>query len=152
MQMKKLCSVFAALGLAIGLAGCGGGDSAESLDAALARSYGDALAGTGSANGINAAALKDSFDSRYLDAGVTKPVIVAGLDADAQAMAASPEYSGFPTTGLSQVVVDKCGADGVCTLSGVLTNSDADATSVPFSVQVITGGGAMRLYGDQKNS
>jgi hypothetical protein len=137
--------------VAIGLAGCGGGDSVGS-DAALAQSYAGALAATASSSGINATALKDSFDTNYLDAGASKPMVVASLDQDAQAMAAASDYSGFPVTALTDVVVDKCGANGVCTLSGVLTNADADSTSVPFSVQVINVGGTLRLYGDQKST
>jgi hypothetical protein len=153
MQMKKLAGALAAVGLALGLAGCGGGgDDGPAPGTAFVQSYGNALAATGSSSGINATALKDSFDAKYLDAGVTKDVVVASLDQDATAMAASADYSGFPATQLSGVTIDNCGADGVCTLSGELVNTDADATSVPFSVQVINAGGTYRLYGDQKTS
>ena len=154
MQMKKLGGVLATVGLASVLAACGGGGGGDITlpGPALAQSYGGALAATGTSSGINSVALKDSFDDRYLDAGVTKAAVAAALDQDAQAMAASAEYSGFPGTALSDVVVDKCNADGVCTLTGTLTNADADATSVPFSVQVINVGGTLRLYGDQKTT
>lgn len=152
MRMKKLICVAAAAGLAAGLAACGGGDNGDQGKGALVQSYGGALAATGSASGINSTALKESFDSRYLDAGVTQAMVGASLDQDAQAMAAASDYSAFPQLNLTDASVSNCSIDGVCTLSGNLVNADADNTSVPFSVQVISSGGVFRLYGDQKTS
>jgi hypothetical protein len=40
----------------------------------------------------------------------------------------------------------------VCTLTGTLTNADADATAVPFSTQVVLESGNYRVLGDQKSS
>jgi lipopolysaccharide export system protein LptA len=53
---------------------------------------------------------------------------------------------------LSEVSIDACDANNVCTLTGTLTNSDADTTSVTFTTQVKITDGKVRLYGDQLSS
>ncbi|NCV25249.1 MAG: hypothetical protein EBW58_03355, partial [Betaproteobacteria bacterium] len=39
--------------------------------------------------------------------------------------------------------------DLICTLSGTLSNQDADVTSVQFTTQLRMADGKLRLYGDQ---
>jgi hypothetical protein len=151
MTLKKWLHAGVAVSLLGGLAACGGGGGGESLGETFTQNYGTALAATTTPAGVNSVALKDSFDEKFLDAGYTKAQVVANLDQDAQAMA-TPEYSLFPQLALSDASVGSCGSDNVCTLTGNLTNTDADTTTVPVSVRVVLTNGGYRLYGDQKAS
>jgi hypothetical protein len=151
MTLKKLALASAAVAMAT-LAACGGGGGGESLDETFVRDYGSALAGTSTPAGLGSTSLKQSFDDKFLDAGYTKADVVANLDQDAQALSANADYSLFPQLTLADASVGNCGTDNVCTLTGTLTNNDADATSVPISVRVLLSNGGYRLYGDQKTS
>jgi hypothetical protein len=135
---------------AAGLTACGGGGNAPDPLAA-ATSYGTAIAQANSAAGLNSAALQSSFASGYLDAGMTQAQLLDALGKDAAAFATAG-YSGLPVAGLTDVAIGNCNASSVCTLTGTLTNSDADATAVPFSTQVVLESGSYRVLGDQKSS
>jgi hypothetical protein len=157
MTFKNRLRTGAALALLTGLAACGGGSSSSNNSSSappadLAQTYASALAATGTPAGLSSPALKDSFAESFLDAGYTKAELVANVDADALALSQSTEFSAFPQLTLSDATITGCGADNVCTLSGTLTNGDADTTSVPFSVRVIRSDGAYRLHGDQQTS
>jgi hypothetical protein len=45
-----------------------------------------------------------------------------------------------------------CDTKDICTLTGTLTNSDADITSVEFSTKVLVMSGVAYLYGDQSSN
>lgn len=130
-----------------GLAACGGGDGPD----VGATPYVTAIALANSAAGLNSAALQSSFAAGYLDAGMTQAQLMDALGKDAAAFG-SADYSGLPVAGLTDVAIGNCNSSSVCTLTGTLTNSDADATAVPFSTQVVLESGSYRVLGDQKSS
>ncbi|GAC1603231.1 MAG: hypothetical protein NVS3B2_07560 [Ramlibacter sp.] len=134
---------------ATGLAACGGSDGPDPL--AGATSYANAIAQANSAAGLNSTALQSSFATGYLDAGMTQAQLVDALGKDAAAFA-TPGYSGQPLVGLTDVAVSACTESNVCTITGTLTNADADTTAVPFSTQIVLENGSYRVLGDQKSS
>lgn len=151
MTQKKRQGAILMLGLAAVLTGCGGGgDTMGSSEGSsnLISAYGSALASTSSK--MDAQGLQQSFHGSFLDAGYPKAQVDENIAADAQAYAQA-EYSGFANLKLSDATIGDC-VENICTLSGTLTNSDADTTSIPFSVRVINTGGVVRIYGDQKTS
>jgi hypothetical protein len=137
------------IGASAVLAACGGGDGPDSV--AGLTPYATAIAQTNTAAGLNSSALQSSFASGYLDAGMTQAQLMDALGKDAAGFA-SAESSGLPVASLTDVAIGNCNSNSVCTLTGTLTNSDADATAVPFTTQVVLEGGNYRVLGDQKSS
>ena len=139
--------------LVIGMTGCGGGkgvtsDATETLKA----SYTAGLAGMSTPAVLTGNDLQDLFDSKFLDFGFTRADIVAALNGEAAAIQGAGGYSGVPQLTLSSASVTDCMSVAeayICTLSGSLTNSDTDTTTVPFTTQVRMVDGKLRLYGDQ---
>lgn len=149
MNRKSMCraAVTAALAAA-GLAACGG---SSSPDSAIPNQYVALLPQSASATTLAGTGLQDSFSTAYLDAGTTKPQLVSALAQTAAALQADPNATGFPVASISGATITDC-SGSLCTFSGTLVNSDADATSVPFSTKVIFENGSYRLYGDQQAS
>jgi hypothetical protein len=140
---------------AAALTACGGGGSstAGSGDSsAFAASYAANLSQLSTAAVLTSPALQDQFSTNYLDAGTTKTQVVAALNQDAAAIGADSSFSLFPMGSLTDVSVSNCNSANVCTLTGTLTNADADSTSVPFATQIVLENGTWRLYGDQQSS
>lgn len=139
----------ACLCAAASLAACGGGggDTAESTNL-----YSSNLPQAGSSATLRSQAFQLAFATNYLDAGTNRAQLMDAMGNDAAAIDASAGFSGFPAGTLSDVKISNCDTSNVCTLSGTLTNSDADTTSVPFSTQVVLDNGNYRVLGDQKTS
>ena len=135
---------------ATGLAACGGGGDGLNVLAGP-NTYAAAISQMNSAAGLTSAALQSSFAAGYLDAGMTQAQLLDALGKDAAAFSTAG-YSGVPLAGLTDVAVSGCNASNVCTLTGTLTNGDADTTTVPFTTQVVLENGGYRLLGDQKSS
>jgi hypothetical protein len=134
---------------AAALAACGGGDGPDSVVGVTP--YATAIGQANSAAGLGSTALQSSFAAAYLDAGMTQAQLMDALGKDAAAFGTTG-YSGLPVAGLTDVAIGNCNASSVCTLTGTLTNADADATAVPFSTQVVLESGNYRVLGDQKSS
>ena len=137
------------IGVSAILAACGGGNGPDSV--AGLTPYATAIAQSNTATGLNSGALQSSFASGYLDAGMTQAQLMDALGKDAAAFG-STGYSGLPVASLTDVAISNCNASSVCTLTGTLTNADADATAVPFTTQVVLESGTYRVLGDQKSS
>lgn len=172
MSAQKFLRITIAGSLIAALAACGGGGDGGSSDSArtpspaaqssFASAYVTGLDALGSATGILSQGFRDLFDAAFLDSGVSKAQLDANLDGEAFALQISPDFPSFPTAKLSDVSISNCdSATGVCTLTGTLTNSDADltgadttaVTTVPFTTQVKYGAdGKLRLLGDQSKS
>lgn len=121
--------------------------------AAFATSYGTGLAALNSYGGLTNTAFLDNFDDTFLDAGYAKAQVRDAMAQEAAAMLLfSTELSSFPSVKLSAVAISGCDAANVCTLTGTLTNSDVDATSVIFTTRLSFVGGKFRLLGDQKQA
>ena len=133
---------------AAGLAACGGSDGPDPV--AGANDYASAIAQMNSAAGVGSPALQAAIATDYLDAGMTRAQVVDALGKDAAGFGGG--FSGLPVAGLTDVAVTGCNASNVCTLTGTLTNADADATAVPFSTQIVLENGSYRVLGDQKSS
>lgn len=130
------------------LVACGGGGDDFASNAAV-NQYASGLAQSGAAL---ASAAPQAFASSYLDAGMTRTQLVEALQQDAAAAGSDVSFSGFPAGSLTDVTMTNCNEKNVCTLSGTLTNSDADTISVAFSTQVVLENGSYRLFGDQQAS
>jgi hypothetical protein len=158
-NFTQVRTLIAGIGMLALLSACGGGDggSTETTPSATATSsfvtsYSTGLSGLSSFAGLNSSAVADVFDSAFLDSGSTKSDVVSALQSEAQAAAVSPDFPSFSQVALSNVTISNCdAATQVCILSGTLTNSDVDTTSVPFTTQVKLSD-KVRLYGDQSKS
>jgi hypothetical protein len=137
--------------LVLGLAACGGSDDGADT-AALPTAYNSGLAVLNTKAGLQSAAFADLFDPAFLDAGYTKAQLVDNLAQDAASTSVSADLSMFPTASLANASIGNCSSSGICILTATLTNTDADATEVPFTVQVMLSNGSYRLLGDQKSS
>ena len=102
--------------------------------------------------GLNSKALPNLFDDKFLDGGLTKAEIVNSITANAAALGANPELSLFPMAAVTNAKLTGCDTKDICTLTGTLTNSDADITSVEFSTKVLVMSGVAYLYGDQSST
>ena len=134
---------------------CGGssGDissstATEKTDAFVSQ-YNSGLSAAGTGAGLTAAAVAESFDAAYLDAGFKKSDLLASLSANAQSINTNPDVSLFPTSNVSNGSVTNCDGNNICTFSGTLTNADADSTAVDFTTKVRVLNGSIYLYGDQ---
>jgi hypothetical protein len=154
MMSKTLWRTACAASLVAGaLAACGGGgdDGGPTLATQASSAYGVLLAQLNSASGLASAAAGSMFGSNYLDAGFTRAQLLDALGKESTAVAASPDYSLFPMATVSNVTITDC-VSAVCTMSGTLTNSDADETAVPFTTKVLVIGNQIQLLGDQQAS
>lgn len=107
----------------------------------------DALA----ASPLNATPMANLLDTDYLDAGTTKGDILAALKGEADAVAASTEYSSFTQVRVSDVAISCSGAGAFCNVTLTYTNADADTVSVSHTTQIrLTD--IFRLYGNQSRT
>lgn len=134
-----------------GLTGCGGGDSSPDSIETFKSAYASSLAGLSSPAVLSGASVQDLFDTKFLDSGFTRADIVAALNSEASATQNASDYSSIPQVTLVNATVSDCvsGPDYLCTLTGTLTNGDADTTSIPFTTKLRLTEGKLRLYGDQ---
>jgi hypothetical protein len=139
------------------LSACGGGDSSHATPSAsvmndFSTAYASGVAKLTSYAGLTSTSFADTFDSAYLDSGLSKADVMAALQSEAQATATSPDFPSFAQVTLSDLNISNCdGSTQVCTLTGTLSNSGVETTSVPFTTQVKLSDKA-RLYGDQSKS
>jgi hypothetical protein len=145
-------AVLASLCAAAALAACGGGDGGDDTSTQTTAAYTSSLPQAGSSATLLSASFQDTFAPGYLDAGTTKSQLVADMTQDAAAINAGSEFSGFPAGALSDVSISDCNSAKVCTLTGTLTNNDAETTTVPFSTFVLMDARGVHVLGDQKNS
>jgi hypothetical protein len=118
------------------------GDFASSLQKSVETSQTSA--------GLMSTTTADLLDSAYKDSGVTQPAQIAYQKAQADAMTAYSDLSGFAGFKLSNVQVFGCDASNVCTMTATLTNADADTTTADITTKVKVGSdGKIRLFGDQ---
>lgn len=138
----------AAFALAIvsaALTGCGGSGDEVTPQLPLSQAL-----SSQSSSLAPSAALQDALASNFLDAGMNRTQVLDAVTQDGQTASSTPEFSGFPLAALSDTTVTDCDSNRVCTLSGTLTNQDADTTSVPFSARVVLEDRSYRLLGDQQ--
>jgi hypothetical protein len=152
-----------AIGLATSLTACGSsGDStpaaptAPAVDAAavtnLTTALNSGLTALATVAGLKSTAFADLFAATFLDAGYTKALIQSNLSQDATALAATADLISFPGLAFSNGAISNCNTSNVCTLTGTLSNKDADVTETPFTTQVLYSNGKYLLLGDQLNS
>lgn len=132
------------------LVACGG--SNPSTEEAFTSRLTPALASLSTAAGLASSSVLELFDASYLDGGATKADVKAALESNAAALAASPDASLFPLLSITNVSVTGCDANNVCTLSGTLSNADADTTDVAFTTKVKLAYGSYVFLGDQSAS
>jgi hypothetical protein len=151
MTFSRISLVILSSSLVLALSACGGGgggDSQGETGAAFSAKFNAGQTSLNSSSGIATTTATDAFDEKYLDQGVKKADIAAAVSTTSQAAAVSPDLSFFPMAQVSNVVVSGCDS-GICTLTGTLTNADADTTTVDFTTKVKFYSGLVLLYGDQ---
>lgn len=138
-------------GILLGLNGCGGGDSSPTSIETFKSAYASSLAALNSPAVLAGASVQDLFDTKFLDSGFTRADIVAALNSEGSAIQNASDYSSIPQVTLVNATVSDCvsGPEYLCTLTGTLTNGDADTTSIPFTTKLRFADGKLRLYGDQ---
>lgn len=154
MISKRVFSSSLILSTVLTLSACGGssGIDIESAVTEFSSKITTALADLASITGLNSKALPNLFDEKFLDQGLTKADIVNTLAANATALGTSPELSLFPMASVTNSKLSGCDNNNICNLTGTLTNSDADTTTVDFSTKVIVLGGVVYFYGDQSST
>jgi hypothetical protein len=154
MISKRVFSSSLILSTVLTLTACGGssGIDIESAVTEFSSKITTALADLASSTGLNSKALPNLFDEKFLDQGLTKADIVNTLAANATALGTSPELSLFPMASVTNPKLTGCDNNNICNLTGTLTNSDADTTTVDFSTKVIVLGGVVYFYGDQSST
>jgi len=154
MISKRVFSSSLILSTVLTLTACGGssGIDIESAVTEFSSKITTALADLASSTGLNSKALPNLFDEKFLDQGLTKADIVNTLAANATALGTSPELSLFPMASVTNSKLSGCDNNNICNLTGTLTNSDADTTTVDFSTKVIVLGGVVYFYGDQSST
>ena len=137
----------------LAISACGGTNSLTLQEVAtqFTASVTSALAALTSAAGLNSNALPNLFADKFLDGGYTKANLVSTLSANSTALQTAPELSLFPVAAITNTTISGCD-NGICTLTGTLTNSDVDTISVDFSTKVIVIGGVFYFYGDQSSA
>jgi hypothetical protein len=125
-----------------------GGDSTNPQDDFVSK-LNSAVAGLGTSAGLASSSVIGLFDTAFLDSGTSRVDVKAALDRNANALAASPDLSLFPLANISGVTVSNCDSSNICTLTGTLTNTDADTTEVAFTTKVKNVNGAYYFFGDQ---
>lgn len=168
MNVPKFLKLAIAGSLISLLAACGGGDDDVASDAdaqsSFISAYTSGLDTLGSYAGLVSSKFRDLFDAGYTDSGMTKADVVAALDSEITVSQTSPDFvhPAFPMAKLSKASIGNCDAvSKICTLTGTLSNSDADptgadasaVTEVNFTTQVRQDAdGKVRLLGDQSKS
>jgi hypothetical protein len=142
--------------LALGLVACGGSSGTTTLVTAdpagnLTSSFGAGLSALNTKLGLQSAAFLGLFAPNFLDAGYTQAQLADNLAKDAVSLDGATGVSLFPMVSLSNATVVCTGTSNVCTLTGTITNVDADVTETTFSTAVILTNGSFRLLGDQTN-
>jgi hypothetical protein len=157
MISKKVFPYSLILSAVLTLSACGGtGVSGAAYLEAAATNFSTNMSSLISAlttsAGLNSKTLTDLFNTKYLDGGFTKADLVTSLTDNATALGTTPELSLFPLAAISNTKLTGCDSNDICTLTGTLTNSDADTTSIDFSTKVIDDSGVVYLYGDQSST
>jgi hypothetical protein len=155
MTTKRLFSSSLILSAALTVSACGGGESTLNIESAVTEfsaKFTSYLANLTSSAGLNSNTLPNLFDERFLDGGFRKADLVNSLTANASALGTNQELSLFPTATVTNSTLSGCDNNNICTLTGTLTNSDADTTSVDFSTKVIVVSGVVYFYGDQSST
>jgi hypothetical protein len=168
MNVPKFLKLAIAGSLISLLAACGSGDDDVASDAdaqsSFISAYTSGLDTLGSYAGLVSSKFRDLFDAGYTDSGMTKADVVAALDSEITVSQTSPDFvfPAFPMAKLSKASIGNCDAvTKICTLTGTLSNSDADptgadasaVTEVNFTTQVRQDAdGKVRLLGDQSKS
>lgn len=135
------------------LSACGGGDdSPPDTRATFGAAYGSGLANMSTAAGLQRAALLDVVDAGFLDAAYNRAKMASNFSADAASLSGATAVSLFPMVSLSNPVITCPTSGNICSFTGTITNTDADATEASFTTPVIFSDGAFRLYGDQASS
>ncbi len=135
--------------------GACGGTSTVDLEAAATRlstRVGTAFAALTTSDGLNFTAVPTLFATKYLDGGFSRADLVASLTANSTAVGTNPDLSLFPVAAVTNVRLTGCDSNDICTLTGTLTNSDADTTTVDFSTKVIVIADVVYFYGDQSST
>jgi hypothetical protein len=100
--------------------------------------------------GLTSATTTDLIDAAYKDSGNTRTSQLAYLQAEATAITANTDLSGFVGYTVSNIQISNCESNNVCTMTATLTNTDADTTTADITTKVKQGtDGKYRLYGDQ---
>jgi archaellin len=154
MTTKRVFSSSLILSAVLTLSACGGSSNVDLVAVAteFSTKFNSAFSELTSSAGVNYKALTNLFDEKFLDGGFTKADLVNSLTATSTASATSPELSLFPMAAVTNSSLSGCDSNNICTLTGTLTNSDADTTSVDFSTKVISVGGVIYFYGDQSST
>jgi hypothetical protein len=149
MITKPVFSSSLVLSAVLTLSACGGGSTIDLQVAAaeFSTKFSSYLSALTSSAGLTSKALPDLFDEKYLDGGFTKVDLLNSLNANSTTLGTNPELSLFPMATVTNAKIS-CGDTG-CTLTGTITNSDADTTSVDFSTKVLVNTRGVFLYGDQ---
>ena len=134
------------------LSACGGSDSSSpttptsDFNSNLQTSVSTAATSAG----LTSTTTTDLIDTAYKDSGNTKTSQIAYLQAEAAAITANTDLSGFAGFTVSNIQITNCDANNVCTMTATLTNTDADTTTADITTKVKQGtDGKYRLYGDQ---
>jgi hypothetical protein len=154
MISKRVFSSSLILSTVLTLTACGGssGIDIESAVTEFSSKITTALADLASSTGLNSKALPNLFDEKFLDGGFTKVDLVNSLSANSTALGTNPDLSLFPMASVTNAKLTGCDTKDICTLTGTLTNSDADITSVEFSTKVLVIAGVAYFYGDQSST
>ena len=154
MISKRVFSSSIVLSAVLTLSACGGGSTTIDLQAVateFSTKVSSNLSALTTSAGLKSQALLDLFDDKFLDGGVTKAALVDLLGINSTTLGTNPELSLFPMATVSNAKVT-CGDTNICTLTGTLTNSDADTTSVDFSTKVLVNTRGVFFYGDQSST
>jgi hypothetical protein len=154
MISKRVFSSSIVLSTLLTLSACGGGSTTIDLQATatdFSARVSSSLSALTSSAGLKSQALLDLFDEKFLDGGFTRADLVSLLSTNATTLETNPELSLFPMATVTNAKVT-CGDTNICTLTGTITNSDADTTSVDFSTKVLVNTRGVFFYGDQSST
>jgi hypothetical protein len=154
MISKRVFSSSIVLSTLLTLSACGGGSTTIDLQATatdFSARVSSSLSALTSSAGLKSQALLDLFDEKFLDGGFTRADLVSLLSTNATTLETNTELSLFPMATVTNAKVT-CGDTNICTLTGTITNSDADTTSVDFSTKVLVNTRGVFFYGDQSST
>ena len=154
MISKRVFSSSIVLSALLTLSACGGGSTTIDLQATatdFSAKVSSSLSALTSSASLKSQALLDLFDEKFLDGGFTRADLVSLLSTNATTLETNTELYLFPMATVTNAKVT-CGDTNICTLSGTLTNSDADTTSVDFSAKVLVNTRGVFFYGDQSST
>lgn len=154
MISKRVFSSSIVLSAVLTLSACGGGSTIDLQTTAteFSTKITTALAELASSAGLNSQTLPNLFNEKFLDGGFSKADLVNSLTANSTALGTNPDLSLFPMAAVTNVKLTGCDTKDICTLTGTLTNSDADTTSVEFSTKVLVIAVVAYLFGDQSST